>query len=206
MPRAVQGGLTALGLLALAAWPGQAMAQPAVGQSAIAKASAKPAAAAAATAASPKRYGDFIVRCSQTKSVAPCDMYEERGNKQTGQRLIGFSIGYMPSASRYIMQLAVPLGVAIDKGVTITSGKLTSPAMPYRRCDQAGCYVEAAIDKSLIDVFGKMGSDARIKVAADGGKVYSYTFSFDGFTAAHDDMVSENKAKAAPPDSASDAK
>jgi len=204
MPRAVQDGLAALGLLALAAWPGQVMAQPAVGQPAIAKAPAKPAPAAAA--AGPKHYGDFIVRCATAKSVAPCDMYEERGNKQTGQRLIGFSIGYMPSASRYIMQLAVPLGVAIDKGVTITSGALTSPAMPYRRCDQAGCYVEAPIDKSLIDVFTKMGSDARVKVTADGGKVYSYTFSFDGFSPAHDDMVSENKAKAAPPDSASDAK
>ena len=202
MPRAVKGAesLGALGLLALAAWPGHAAAQAAVG-----KAPAK-AASAAAAAAAPKRFGDFIVRCAPAKSVAPCDLYEERGNKETGQRLIGFSVGFMPSASRYIMQVAVPLGVALDKGVIITSGSLASPAMPYGRCDQGGCYVEATIDKSLVDVFGKMGSDARIKVTADGGKVYNYTFSFDGFTAAHDEMVSENKAKAASPDSASDAK
>jgi len=200
-----------LTLLALAAMSGAASAQPAVGapapKAAPAKpAAAKPAAAAPAAAGGVKRFGEFIVRCVQTKSVAPCDLYEERGDKNTGQRVLGFSVGYMPSQSRYIMQLAVPLGIAIDKGAVITDGKFTSPALPYRRCDRSGCYVEAAIDKTMIDAFGKMGSDAKIKVTADGGKIYDFTFSFDGFAAAHEDMVAENKAKASAPETSGDAK
>ena len=51
-----------------------------------------------------------------------------------------------------------------------------------------------------------MGSDAKIKVTADGGKVYDFTFSFDGFSAAHEDMVAENKAKASAPETSGDAK
>jgi len=200
-----------LTLLALAAMSGAASAQPAVGapapKAAPAKpAAAKPAAAAPAAAGGVKRFGEFIVRCVQTKSVAPCDLYEERGDKNTGQRVLGFSVGYMPSQSRYIMHLAVPLGIAIDKGAVITDGKFTSPALPYRRCDRSGCYVEAAIDKTMIDAFGKMGSDAKIKVTADGGKIYDFTFSFDGFAAAHEDMVAENKAKASAPETSGDAK
>lgn len=189
--------------LTLAALPGLAVAQPAVGTPAPAAASA---AAPAASASGNKRFGEFIVRCAQGKSVAPCDLYEERGDKNTGERLIGFSIGYMPSTARYIMQIAVPLGVSIDKGVVVTGGKFTSPTLPFRRCDQGGCYVEAAVDKSLIDAFAKLGDDAKIKVAADGGKLYDFTFSFNGFSAAHDDMVAQNKAKASAPDNATDAK
>ena len=45
-----------------------------------------------------------------------------------------------------------------------------------------------------------------IKVTADGGKIYDFTFSFDGFSAAQDDMVAQNRAKATTPDNASDAK
>jgi invasion protein IalB len=191
-------------LLALAALPGLAAAQPAV--SAPPAKPAKPATTSAATpaASSARQFGEFIVRCTQGKSVAPCDLYEERGDKNTGQRLIGFSIGYMPSTARYIMQIAVPLGVSLDKGVIVSGGSFNSPRMAYRRCDQGGCYVEAPIDKSLIDAFAKLGDDAKIKVAADGGKIYDFTFSFKGFSAAHDEMVAENKAKAVSPDSAGD--
>ena len=190
-----------LALLALA--PVSAFAAPA-------KPAAKPAAAAAAATAGPRRFGEFFVRCSTAKSVAPCDLYEERANKDTNQRVIGFSIGYMPSANRYIIQVAVPLGIDIDKGVVITDDKLATPVLPYRRCDASGCYVEAAIDKSLLDMFGKMGRDAKVKVVAfngaDTGKPYSFTFSFDGFSEALNDMVVENKAKASSPDTATDAR
>lgn len=190
-----------LALLALA--PLSATAAPA-------KPAAKPAAAAAPATAGPRHFGEFYVRCSTAKSVAPCDLYEERANKDTNQRVIGFSIGYMPSAGRYIIQVAVPLGIDIDKGVVITDDKLATPVLPYRRCDASGCYVEAAIDKSLLDLFGKMGRDAKVKVVAfngaDTGKPYSFTFSFDGFSEALNDMVAENKAKASSPDTATDAR
>lgn len=199
-----------LTLLALSAMSGAAMAQPAVGtpkaKAPAAKAAAAAPAPAAAAASGPKRFGEFVVRCAPVKSVAPCDLYEERGDKNSGQRVVGFSIGFMPSSSRYIMQVAVPLGVDVSKGVTITDGKFTSPTLPYRRCDGTGCFSEVAVDKSLIDAFSKMGSDAKVKVVADGGKIYDFTFSFDGFSAAHEDMVAQNRAKAVSPDNASDAK
>lgn len=145
-----------------------------------------------------KRIGDFVVRCFPVKSVAPCDMYQERANKETGQRVLTFSLAYMPSGNRYILQVSVPLGVSIEKGVVITGGSYTSPALPFRRCDQAGCYVEAAVNKDLLDNFAKLGSDVKIRVVPDGGgKAFDFPFSFDGFSAAHDDMVASNKAKAA---------
>jgi invasion protein IalB len=149
-----------------------------------------------------KQFGDFVVRCATTKSVAPCDLFEERVNKDTGQRVMSLSIGYMPSQSRYIMQIAVPLGVSLEKGVVISAGKFTSPSFGFRRCDATGCYVEAGITKQLIDAFAKNGSDGKFKVFSDAGKEFSFSFSFNGFSAAHDDMVAQNKAKAINPDTA----
>jgi invasion protein IalB len=197
-----------LSLLALGAMSGAAAAQPAVGAPPAKAAAAKPAAAAAAPAAAgapAQRFGDFIVRCAAVKSVAPCDLYEERVQKDTGRRVIGFSIGFMPSQSRYIMQVAVPLGIDVGKGIIVTDGKFTSPALPVRRCDQTGCFSEVQVDKSLIDAFAKMG-EAKIQVTADGGKAYPFTFSFNGFSAALDSMVAQNRAKATDPAGATDAR
>src|SRR3569833_553209 len=130
-----------------------------------------------------KRIGDFMVRCFPIKSVAPCDVYEDRVAKDTGQRVLTFSVAYMPSGNRYILQVSEPLGVSIEKGVVFTGGSFTSPSMPFRRCDQAGCYVEIAVTKDLMDQFSKLGNDAKIRVVPDGGgKVFDFPFSFDGFS------------------------
>ena len=132
--------------LTLAALPGQAMAQPAVGTPAPAAASAP-----AASASGNKRFGEFIVRCAQGKSVAPCDLYEERGDKNTGERLIGFSIGYMPSTARYIMQIAVPLGVglAIGTGLALWAGRAAGALLfglkPYDPAALASAIVLLAV-------------------------------------------------------------
>jgi invasion protein IalB len=142
-----------------------------------------------------KRIGDFSVRCYPVKSVAPCDLYEDRVNKETNQRVVSFSLAYMPAGNRYILAVSVPLGVAIEKGLIITGAGYTSPALPFRRCDGGGCYVELAVPKDLVDQFAKLGSDVKIRVTPDSGKVFDFPFSFDGFTAAHDEMVASNKAK-----------
>ena len=146
-----------------------------------------------------KRIGAFAVRCFAIKSVAPCDLYEDRVNNQSGQRVVSFSLAYVPSGNRYILQVAVPLGISLEKGVVITGGGFTSPTLPVRRCDQTGCFVEAPVAKELIDALAKAGSDAKIRVVPDGRPAFDFPFSFDGFTAAHDDMVASNKAKAISP-------
>ncbi|MBV9549388.1 MAG: invasion associated locus B family protein [Alphaproteobacteria bacterium] len=158
-------------------------------------------AAAQQVAPETKRIGDFTVRCFAVKSVAPCDMFEEQINRDNGQRVVSFSLAYMPSGGRYILQITVPLGIAIDKGVVVAGGTYTSPPLPYRRCDTSACFVEVALPKDLIDNFAKLGAKAEIRVVPDGQtKPVPFPFSFDGFSAAHDDMVASNKAKAVSPE------
>ncbi len=147
-----------------------------------------------------KRIGDFAVRCFPVKSIAPCDIFEEQVNRDTGQRVVSFSLAFTPSGGRYILQVTVPLAISIEKGVVVAGGSYTSPPLPYRRCDTNACFVEVEIRKDLVDSFARLGK-AEIRVVPDGSaKVVALPFSFDGFSAALDEMMASNRAKALSPE------
>ena len=143
-----------------------------------------------------RKIDDFVVRCLPVQNASPCDMYQEVGNTQTRQRLVTLSISFMPSANRYIMVLSVPLGVLIERGAVIETSGFTTEPMPIRRCDPGGCYVEAQAPQALIDGFRKASPQGKVKVVGDDDKPYEFNISFNGFSAAHDYMVAQNRAKA----------
>src|SRR5262245_39345763 len=64
--------------------------------------------------------GDWAVRCAQTavKSPAPCDIIQLTVNQDTKVRIMSFSLAYLPSRDSYAMQVIVPTGVALQKGMT----------------------------------------------------------------------------------------
>jgi invasion protein IalB len=146
-----------------------------------------------------KQIGDWSVRCFPIDSPSPCDMYEELDNKQSHQRVLSVSIAYVPHLDRHAIQISVPLGVAIQKGVVIQTDNYTSAPLHYRQCDRSGCFVQMMIDNSAIDSLAKSGPEAKIKIVADGGKPFDLRFSLNGFVAAHDSMVTQAKAKAKAP-------
>jgi invasion protein IalB len=143
-----------------------------------------------------RKIEDFVVRCLPVQNASPCDMYQELVNSQTGQRTVTMSIAFMPSANRHIIVISVPLGVLIEKGAIIETSGFTTEQMPIRRCDRGGCYVEAVAPQALIDGFRKASPQGKIKVVGDDDKPYEFNISFNGFAAAHDYMVSQNRAKA----------
>ena len=147
-----------------------------------------------------KQFDDWQVRCFPIQSPSPCDMFQEVANQQRNQRILSISIAYVPSMDRYALQVTVPLGVSIPKGLSLQTDSYTSPTLRYRRCDRDGCYVETGVDKGLIEGIAKSSPDAKAKVnvTGDNGKSVGVTFFLKGFAAAHDDMVSEAKAKAKP--------
>ena len=147
-----------------------------------------------------KPVGDWLVRCYPLQTQSPCDMYQQQNDAKSQQRILAVSIAYIPHLDRHAIQISVPLGVSIPKGATLQAGSYTSPVLPYRRCDRAGCYVEMLMDNSTIDQLSHGGSDATIKVTADDGKNYALKLSMNGFTTAHDSMSEQAKAKAKAPD------
>jgi len=146
-----------------------------------------------------KQFDDWAVRCFPVQSPSPCDMFQEVANQQRNQRILAISIAYVPSMDRYALQVTVPLGISIPKGLTMQTDSYTSPTMRYRRCDRDGCYVETGVEKTVIEGLARSSPDGKAKVNITGdsnGKSVGITFFLKGFAAAHDDMVSQAKAKA----------
>lgn len=156
-------------------------------------------AAPASGAPTVKTVGDWMVRCFPINSPSPCDMFQELEDKRTHQKVLSLSIAYVPSLQRYGLQISVPLEVSIPRGLVIQTDSFTSPAMPYRRCDRMGCYVETAVDNGTIESLSKSGPNAKIRIYADSGKAYELRFSLNGFAAAQDQMMADSKAKAKAP-------
>lgn len=143
-----------------------------------------------------KTIGDWMVRCFPITSPSPCDMYEELVEPRSRQRMLSISLAYVPSLDKHGIQINVPLEVAIQKGLTIVTDGYTSPVMPYRYCDRTGCVVQAPIDNAAIEALAKAGPEGKVRIFADSGKQYDIKFFLKGFSAAHDSMAEQAKAKA----------
>ena len=172
------------------------------GASAQAPAPAAPDAAAAAGQPPAQQYsinqsvGDWVVRCVQTtiKSPAPCEVMQTTVNKDSQQRISSFSIAYVPSRESYAMQVVVPTGVALGKGLSI------APALnsvKFTRCERDGCYVEMLIDNATVTSLGGAGKSASIAVFGYGQeKQITLPVSMTGFPEAMDRMKSFAKDRA----------
>jgi len=144
-----------------------------------------------------KPVGDWFVRCFPIQSPSPCDMFQELDSPTTKQRVLSISLAFVPSIDRHAIQIMVPLEVAIQKGVTIKTDAFTSPLLKYRRCDRNGCYVETPVDNNFIEAIARSGGEkGKVNIVADTGKTYALDFYLKGFSAAHDDMVTQARAKA----------
>lgn len=174
--------------------------------SGAALAQATPQAGGNATVTDNKAIGDWTVRCFSVVSPSPCDMYEELQDKTSHQRVLGVSIAYVPKDDRHVVDIAVPLGIAIGQGAVIKTDSYTSPKLGFRRCDQAGCYVEGLMPNEMVAAIAKSGPEASVNIVADDGKAFALKFSLNGFASAHDAMAALAKTKAKNPEPAAEAK
>jgi len=144
-----------------------------------------------------KTVGDWMVRCFPVSNPNPCDVFQERVIRQ--QRVLTFSLAFVPSMNRHILQVTVPLDIAIQKGVTIQADGYTSPVLKYRMCNREGCFVQMAPDEAMIEALAKATSpEAKVTIVADNGKSFALPLSLKGFSSAHDDMVAQARVKAKP--------
>jgi invasion protein IalB len=150
-----------------------------------------PAAAAPVQSAQQvERYDDWQMRCFAVKTGAPCDAFFATFQKANGMRIVSVSIAYAPARRSYLIQIAVPLGIAVQQGIVVKAGTFKSATLEVRRCDRSGCYVEGGADGALIAALAANdGQKGSLDVVADGGKPISLLLSLKGFAKAHDAMV-----------------
>jgi invasion protein IalB len=145
-----------------------------------------------------KTVGDWLVRCFPVNSPNPCDIFQELADQSSRQRILSVSIAYMPSMDRHLLQVTVPLDIAIQKGMTIQTDSYKSPVLKYRMCSRDGCFVQMAADNAMVEALAKSGPESKVNIVGDNGKAYAIKLSLKGFSAAHDEMVSQARVKAKP--------
>jgi invasion protein IalB len=172
------GLLTVLPIVALAQQPPAPTAPP----------PADPNAAAAQQFSINQNVGDWVVRCVVTsvKSPAPCEILQSTVNKDNQQRISSLSIAYVPSRESYAMQIVVPTGVALAKGLTLAP---PLNAVKFTRCERDGCYVEMLIDNAAVTSLAGAGKGATIGVVGYGrANEIKLPVSLTGFPEALDRM------------------
>jgi len=206
--------VTAISALAILSSAGAFAQAPAAAPVAPAAAPAAPPAAAAAQPEAqqpPNQFsinqtvGDWVVRCAleTVKSPAPCDMLQVTINQTNKQRVSSFSIAYVPSRDSYAMQIIVPTGVALSKGLVLAAGTHSLNGAKFTRCERDGCYVELLADAATITALGGVGKSTQITVVGYGtaGKTVPLPVSLTGFPEALDRMkgLAKTRAIALPP-------
>ena len=162
------------------------------------------ACAATASAQAPadeKVIGDWRVSCNGQAAQAPCQMLQIVANKNTGAQVMVVSLVYLPANDVHLMQIFLPLGASLPRGVQIKGDNFTSPKLPFNRCEQSGCVVVLPLNKDGIQNLGKSGENTQVVFAFDGGKDLNVHMSLKGFADADESMAEQAKvkAKSAPP-------
>ena len=140
--------------------------------------------------------GDWVVRCVQTtvKSPAPCEVMQTTVNKDTKQRISAFSLAFVPSRDAYAMQVIVPTGVALSKGLQLGT---TLSGAKFDRCERDGCYVELLIDNAAVTSLSGAGKSTTIGVVGYGqANEIKLPVSLNGFPEALDRMKGYAKDRA----------
>ena len=127
-----------------------------------------PAAAPAPEAAAPQfsvnqPFGDWAVRCAleTVKSPAPCDVIQLTVNQDSKQRIMSFSLAFVPSRDSYALQIVVPTGVALARGLSMANGDHSLNQVKYNRCERDGCYVELLLDAPTVATMQASGGDGK---------------------------------------------
>jgi invasion protein IalB len=141
----------------------------------------------------PQTFQDWNVRCV-AGSLPPCEMLQTVQDK-AGKRLLRLGVAYLPRRDSYIIRLVTPLGISIAKGARITASSFSSQAIPFLRCDGAGCYVEGAIETGALDSLDRGAAQAKVTIASLDGRDIALPFSLRGFADARSAMVRLARAR-----------
>lgn len=152
------------------------------------------AAAQDATAEQPKQtlnkeVGNWTVKCFEKSGVTRCNMIEVLVNKKTGERVLAVSVQYAPTQKRSVIEVSVPLHVALQKGAVINADTYTSGTLKYKICDQMGCYIVLPADDSVIASLGKATQASIEIVDFVSGKKVPLKIPLDGFSSAYQAVV-----------------
>jgi hypothetical protein len=112
---------------------------------------------------------------------------------------MSFSLAFVPSRDTYAMQVIVPTGVALQRGMTLALGEQALNGVKFTRCERDGCYVEALVDAATVTALSATGATTNVTVVGYGQtNDVSLPISLNGFGDAMNRMRTLARERAVP--------
>jgi invasion protein IalB len=141
-----------------------------------------------------KAFGDWDMQCAdQPKGERRCQIVGDVLSGDGKQVILVISLAPVPTTKNIAIQMAVPLGVAVQEGVKVDVEGAYSGSMPISRCTPQGCLVEGAIPVEMIEAM-KAKSTALIGVTTPDGKGIPIALSLKGFGSAYEAVTNGGKS------------
>ncbi|MCK4207081.1 invasion associated locus B family protein [Brucella pituitosa] len=153
------------------------------------------------------RFDDWYYRCADVKaadgkSVAQCEVAQIAQVKQGEQDVNVLTLaiaktapeaGQKPSDNDLLLTALVPLNVVLPIGLSLAADGRDVVTVPYRNCNQAGCWVQQKLDGKMLSALQK-GSAGEARLRLMNGQNINLKFSLKGLTKALAELQKPAKA------------
>lgn len=126
--------------------------------------------------------GDWLLECFEAP-LEQCQIYQ-RILLNDGAA-IALVAAFAWDSEREVLraQIALPLGIDLQREATISSSSGYSVKAPFSRCTQQGCLIEGVVPDEMVAAFAR-STGAQIAVFIPDRGEFEVPLSLDGFTAA----------------------
>ena len=141
-----------------------------------------------------KTFGDWDLQCvGHAKGGTRCQSIGDVLSADGKQAVLVMSLAPTAKTESITIQMAVPLGVAVQAGVKIGIDEAYSASMPITRCTLQGCLVEGVVPVEMLEAM-KTKSVASIGVTTPDGKDVPISLKLRGFANAYNAMIDTGKS------------
>jgi invasion protein IalB len=148
---------------------------------------------AAAPAAPVTQFGDWYLRCFEARGGPACNVTHSIILKESRKQVLLLSLAYSPERAQYAMEVLVPLGVDVRRGIDITVGDIAAKSVPVTRCELSGCVVDAILGDELVKAM-RSAHSGKVTLGGIAAQDASIEFSLSGFEQADDALRRETIA------------
>lgn len=164
-------------------------------------------AAPEAPAVQSTRFDDWTYRCADLKaadgkSVAQCEVAQVAQVKQGDQNVNVLTLaiaktapeaGKKPTDNDLLLTALVPLNVVLPIGLSLAADGKDVVTIPYRNCNQAGCWAQQKLDGKMRAALQK-GTAGEARLRLMNGQNITLKFSLKGLTKALAELQKPAKA------------
>jgi invasion protein IalB len=143
-----------------------------------------------------KAVGDWSLECFKPAfDEGACQIVHRVVSGQGSQVVLVFSLAASAADVPANVQIALPLGLALSRGVQVLIGSEYQNHVPLSRCTPQGCLIEGTLTSALLAAMRKERA-GMMTVTDERGEAIKLPFSLIGFSDAYTQMIAENSASA----------